>query len=90
MFRLLTVTIIRLLTKTRKGNVTAAVAVTDGAGTGLIRNTKSCVDCSMFVTSGGVNEVRALLAIYEAYNGSFLPAFRANLSVPSSKVEQPA
>ena len=45
---------------------------------------------SMFVTSGGVNEVRALLTIYEAYNGSFLPAFRANLSVPSSRVEQPA
>jgi hypothetical protein len=44
----------------------------------------------VFVTSGGVNEVRALLAIYAAYNTSFLPAFRANLSVPSSRVEQSA
>ena len=48
MLRLLTVTIIRLLTETRKGNIRAAVAVTDAAGTGLIRDIKSCADCSIF------------------------------------------
>jgi hypothetical protein len=36
----------------------------------------------------GVNEFCDLLGFYKVYNGSFLPTFRDNVSVPYSSVRQ--
>jgi hypothetical protein len=39
-------------------------------------------------TRRGVNEIFALLRCYATYIGGYLPTFRDNLSVPSSRVNQ--
>jgi hypothetical protein len=45
--------------------------------------------CVISGFSRDVNEICFLLRFYAAWKSSFIPKFRNNLSVPSSKVKQP-
>jgi hypothetical protein len=50
-----------------------------------------CLVSTSSVISGvrrGVNEIFALLEFYTDYIGSYLPMFRDNISLPSSRVKQ--
>jgi hypothetical protein len=54
----------------------------------IARKRTEIVPCMISACRRGVQEIRALLEFYTAYNDSFLPTFREYISGLSSRVEQ--
>jgi hypothetical protein len=62
-------------------------------GTSSLKIYRYIIKFHLCVISGyprGVDEICAILGFYATCNGSFLPTFRVNISVPSSRVKHSA